>query len=136
MDTSKEYMIMCHNAKEIREIWKPVEGDFYYSRRNGNSVLTNDLIFLGDKVLGRLKVDCLWLPRQDQLQEMIIGRYVRHNWPPAASIVWDFSSFADPSEDVHRYCKSMEQLWLAFVMKEKYKKIWNEKKWIKEKKNE
>ena len=26
---------------------------------------------------------------------------------------------------------SMEQLWLAFVMKDKYKKVWNGEDWIK-----
>jgi len=33
---------------------------------------------------------------------------------------------------MHRH-DSMEQLWLAFVMKEKYNKIWNGENWIKEK---
>jgi len=27
---------------------------------------------------------------------------------------------------------SIEQLWLAFVMHEKYQKIWNNEKWIKD----
>ena len=69
---------------------------------------------------------------QDQLQEMIsispIGLYrfwefIRGEWNPYSE-----------SYDSYRsdYMPTMEQLWLAFVMKEKYNKVWDGRDWIEE----
>ena len=68
------------------------------------------------------------LERQDQLQEMVglelpllESRF--HGWLK--------------NEAIHRkYLDSMEQLWLAFVMKEKYGKVWDGKSWTKGDKDE
>jgi len=75
--------------------------------------------------------------RQDQLQEMVIDKGESRRdelW----RITCDFEAF------VLAYCiigrgdyrlrdfTSMEQLWLAFVMKEKYQKVWDGNGWIKE----
>ena len=49
----------------------------------------------------------IWLPRQDQLQGMV-----------------------EYTVGVNKF-NSMEQLWLAFVMSEKYNKKWDGKDWIK-----
>ena len=66
--------------------------------------------------------DAIWLPRQDQLQEML--------QPCGFGILlWDFHSFASTlirDENI----TSMEQLWLAFVMKERFNKVWDGKEWI------
>jgi len=64
----------------------------------------------------------VWLPRQDQLQEMIksisaFGRLKRF---------YRFVYF----EENRRHEWSMEQLWLAFVMKEKYEKVWDGTEWV------
>jgi hypothetical protein len=56
---------------------------------------------------------CVWLPRQDQLQEM-------------------YGTFQECSVN-GGVVTSMEQLWLAFVMKEKHNKVWNGNDWINEK---
>ena len=62
----------------------------------------------------------IWLPRQDQLQEMVWeGSNIR-------SMVLEFADFVEAS-DYRR--ESMEQLWLAFVMKEKFNKVWVNDKW-------
>ena len=84
--------------------------------------------------------DCVWLPRQDQLQEiyydftklkvLYAGR-VFYNW---------FENQIDENEynDEVSYPKfrtnftSMEQLWLAFCMHELYSKKWNGEDWVKE----
>ena len=73
----------------------------------------------------------IWLPRQDQLQEMVsdqIGLWVMLEW------ICQFQQgyFAKPNTE-ERYepnVDSMEQLWLAFVMKEKHMKTWDGDKWI------
>ena len=60
------------------------------------------------------------LERQDQLQEMVEGTHVeklgRLYRATVAMVLY-------PSG-------SMEQLWLAFVMKEKYEKVWSGDSWI------
>jgi hypothetical protein len=59
-----------------------------------------------------------WLPSQDRLQEIIGG------WRKTLiDFMWWYQN-ADISK-----INSMEQLWLAFVMKEKFGKVWNGEKW-------
>ena len=75
------------------------------------------------------KEDCIWLPGQDQLQEML-DFYPDNPLPPhkLAKALWDYcASTGTPTP-----FDSMEQLWLAFVMKEKYGKTWDGDKWVKE----
>ena len=91
----------------------------------------------------------IWLPRQDQLQEMVAGEPYETMLHGGISIQeksdfisnlpgilffaydWEFSesslllTYKQPFQ-------SMEQLWLAFVMKEKHGKVWDGEGWIKE----
>ena len=63
----------------------------------------------------------IWLPRQDQLQEM-----VEKTIPDVAGLL----AFAlEQGQPVREAYPTWEQLWLAFVMKEKYKKVWNGTEW-------
>ncbi len=62
----------------------------------------------------------LWLPRQDQLQEML-GKQAYDLVRPF--YLWCFDNCLDTCN------YSMEQLWLAFVMKENNNKTWDEDKW-------
>ena len=66
-----------------------------------------------------------WLPRQDQLQEMVKK--------DGDVVDWQFYHFAnDGLTDYLNYFNSMEQLWLAFVMKEKHNKTWSNGEWNEE----
>ena len=108
MDTSKEYIEMCRQAeRDAPEL-------FYKSSFN-----IHDFTF---KVEGN---DLLWwLPRQDDLQEMI--SLASHQHPQdLLRIFYEWVQHHD-FKWIHFYA-SMEQLWLAFVMKEKYNKIWDGK---------
>lgn len=66
--------------------------------------------------------------RQDQLQEMVIGEY---HYEPVASLLDDFEHWRDIYG--HNSLTSMEQLWLAFVMKKRWGKVWDGEKeeWVK-----
>ena len=134
MDNSKEYVLMC-DCLEIQDKHKPKKGDFYIKRGGLGEKWIYPLDFVswedapncGEGLVGHEersvnhfnKKEFIWLPRQDQLQDMLGG----------------FKKlFPKGSEELkinHKYCKSFEQLWLAFVMKERYKKIWNGKDWVK-----
>lgn len=68
----------------------------------------------------RLKV---WLPRQDDLQDMISD--------DVHDLISEFDGFVSFPEEWGNFpFASLEQLWLAFVMKEKYNKVWNGEDWI------
>ena len=84
----------------------------------------------------------LWLPTQAQLQEMVDlpnqhidiycegGKYWIAHWIPyeGEELEDDFGHSTN-NYDTAKYT-SMEELWLAFVMKEKYSKIWNGENWV------
>lgn len=120
MDTSKIYVRMCKGAGEIQ--------------RSGND--TRDFNNYYDQQESGL----IWLPRQDQLQEMMKAKYERLvdrdpvDWFcfGIPGYIWsDEFGYGDDNEEIGYYRQfiSMEQLWLAFVMKEKYDKAWNGKEW-------
>ncbi len=119
MDTSETYIKMC-DCPEIQSL-RPFKasdiiGDYY------NSWGLHKLV---------------WLLRQDELQEMITPE-VEHGWqsPFLNFALWALPNPATDSDNkplgIYRTINcfsSMEQLWLAFVMKEKYDKTWNGTEW-------
>jgi len=66
------------------------------------------------------------LYRQDKLQGMLIPPF--GNWQHVLSFFFDFC--IDAENPLHEPYTSMEQLWLAFAMKEKYSKRWEDGKWV------
>ena len=150
MDTSKEYILMCEKAEEIQKLWKPAFADYLQSMQGAIEIITKAKEKLNSKtkaypeyLLGmtfgkggecswkgykKLKgCNCIWLPRQDQLQGMVKGIY-EFKLCAEYQMVYHFQKFT-------KKCKftdwSMEQLWLAFVMKEKYQKTWESENWVK-----
>ena len=73
--------------------------------------------------------EIIWLPTQSQLQEMVRTVYLYE-------LINQFNNWFDDQVLIEGLAKfdnaSMEQLWLAFVMKELYQKIWSKEKekWI------
>lgn len=146
MDTSESYIKMCEKAEEIQAQWlnHDTEGDFAVSTKtiegyNGFWELkANEVMIVGNDSEYDLTIEqqadidetgAIWLPRQDQLQEMVGVNWVRtlndFGW-------WVNDNSADEwSFDNVLFWGSMEQLWLAFVMKEKYNKVWNGTDWVK-----
>ena len=74
----------------------------------------------------------IWLPTQAQLQDMIGEGFIEKYG--LKGFISFFGDFADESEYMDngndKRFTSMEQLWLAFVMKEKFNKIWDGEEWI------
>ena len=66
----------------------------------------------------------VWLPRQDQLQEMMSDELL--GLQTVCAVIYEFAVSAGETSGI-TIDGSMEQLWLAFVMHEKYQKIWDEK---------
>ena len=117
---SGAYIKMCEKAEEVQRL-RPIQlGDWYAAQGNrcvcvigslAHPKLTADL-FLGKDT---------WLPRQDQLQEMMPM--------PLSIVIDDFRNFCLQDGQVWLF-GSMEQLWLAFVMRDKYNKVWDGQDWV------
>ncbi len=71
--------------------------------------------------------ELIWLPRQDQLQEMFPKEY--EPVVLAELMYLTFINSADTNLRASLRHYSMEQLWLAFVMKEKFNKTWDGETW-------
>ena len=131
MDTSKEFILMCEKAVEIQKEWKYELGDFIRETGFGNVMIINAVC----EALKKTKHLHTWLPRQDQLQEMV------YKIPRKDTLLEFWGTWIDRFEEFREspcaerfdggnlFLKSMEQLWLAFVMKEKYNKVWDGKEW-------
>lgn len=77
-----------------------------------------------------LKDRHIWLPRQDQLQEIVGGFGAGFiDWRHWRNTV--YPHMQNPFNKNWRFT-SWEQLWLAFVMKERYNKIWSNGEWAKQ----
>ena len=114
MDTSEQYIKMC-DCPEIQEK-SEVYNDrccFWASRLiDGSFSIWADLHSDNSR----------WLPRQDQIQEMMGYSHPRLAIEPFAIY---------RSHNQWNHLETWEQLWLAFYMLENHQKIWNGDKWIK-----
>jgi hypothetical protein len=127
MDKSSYYIKMCRSAKLIQKIWKPDFGDFFVSMSSGRTSACLTLVSELEKKMSYLtKIKAVWIPRQDQLQKMIIAKYATP-WDLAIAfsnlLISDNLSYFDNLD-------SMEKLWLAFIMLEKHKKKWKDGEWV------
>ncbi len=152
MDNSKEYIKMCEKAEEIQMVWLKHNtlGDFaipaktisdyqgFWTLQAGQVYIVgndNEYDLTIDSEYDLAETGAIWLPRQDQLQEMIAS-YPEHwigflNW---SNIPYPITIYEHQKQQPYPFWhfKSMEQLWLAFVMKEKYCKIWSDEQWIRQ----
>jgi len=138
---TKNYIKMCEQAEEIQKVCKNVAGDWFYSIKL-NQYYINNHIGEGWKHY----IDLTWLPTQEQLQEMILpvlkikyNKYWKLNKMKRLAN-WVFGIFfrfikenIQDSENrpICNHSNNMNELWLAFVMYEKYQKIWTGEKWVK-----
>jgi len=128
MDTSETYIKMRRAAIPDLGTGVPNEGS---CKRKDGDVWTDykgNWHFLAEENPPEEKFQ---LERQDQLQEMIgIGLE-----PFRALVKWcidiSFKMTNHPTTEKPYWDRfdSMEQLWIVFVMKERYSKIWNGEDW-------
>lgn len=142
MDTSKTHIKMCKKAKEIQALRANKTGDFI-AGKSWVGVFIEDESYSYD--IGCPLPDDenrdIWLPRQDQLYDMLEDCLLETDEDKTpGQLCWTIvgeidSCHNDWSGDVSEYYKqftSMEQLWLAIVMKRKFKKDWSPEKedWV------
>jgi hypothetical protein len=128
VDTSEQYIKMCQKALEIQS----EKCDFF---EWGDYIAVGDAKYedvgmceAGPRSNFDRQEGETWLPRQDQLQEMvgdpiflIIGNldtFYTGGWRDEA---WGHEDWESP--------QTMEQLWLMYVMYHKHGKFWNGEAW-------
>ena len=127
MDTSKEYILMSEKAVKVQEGWSIARADYMITRPQREHIIVGIDLCLNDcqgLKWGSSANIPIWLPRQDQLQGMVIEKNAALSY--AIHRFWQFII----SDHNVNFFHSMEQLWLAFVMKEKFNKTWNGKEWV------
>lgn len=145
-----EYIKQCEKAEEIQELWKPKVGDWFYKRdgigfglwlickldEKGNLFCSGERMgrapFSGELIWFMTPGDYIWLPPQNQLQEMVVCPGTELFIVFMGDKRWYSLPINDQRNPVLSY-DTLEQLWLAFVMKQKYNKAWNGTDWIAEK---
>ena len=105
MDKTKTYIKMC-GCPEVQGQWKHKVGNWVHAEH---------------------KTGAIWLPRQDQIQEMIFDE--DEGIQTIATDIAEFSvSQIGSSISIQG---TMEQLLLAFYMHEKHNLFWENDKWTK-----
>ncbi|KKN22239.1 hypothetical protein LCGC14_0917400 [marine sediment metagenome] len=114
MDVSPEYIKMCDcpEIQKRRGAWSA--HDYEY--------LDIHIPYDTPLVDGMKVGEAIWLPRQDQLQAMVDA-----DW--TGELLRRFYNWCKDYGFTTKVRKSMEQLWLAFVMKELHNKAWGRDGW-------
>lgn len=136
MDTSPEYIEMSLKAwSDLRNLWKFQEGDFLFNKENNSVIVLAEHDCCGGDYCGGPKwntwdddMESGYFPllRQDQLQEMV-GNLNGWDIVGIAHFLSYNKKWTD--ENLDKF-ETMEQLWLAFTMREKFNKVWDEKDWV------
>lgn len=129
MNILEQYIKMC-DCEEIQSQWHKI---ISYGDKTNEGTITALLTYYEDETW-EVKVDddfnnsrdLIWLPRQDQLQDMI-----SHNKSGVLLLLSLFSAdvYQWKTSYKEQFIESMEQLWLAWVMEKKFNKKWNNEKW-------
>lgn len=146
MDLGEDYILMCSKAQEIQNQRKKfLDGDFLVSCRiNWESVgelekkgvvefldthVYNNSLGINDRGL------CIWLPRQDQLQEILLGKVNYFGYNPnsnglSIALVKEIETFQGQlhTVNINNYKiphDTLEKWWVMLIMYRIYDKIWN-----------
>ena len=133
MDTSEQYIKMRLAAVPDLGMGKPPDArsDYWHT----DSVFTDAI---GNWYYSTVD-DTTQLERQDQLQEMLrlSDRQLMKQFRDF--LIWITGTGPSPkypggfyprSKPYGHFLPTFEQLWLAFVMKEKYNKVWDGEEWV------
>ncbi|MFC1567341.1 hypothetical protein ACFL3R_00705 [Thermodesulfobacteriota bacterium] len=125
----EQYIKQC-DCPEIQDAWEPRVGDWtdkgmvcHIADNNLNNIIIRTRA--SESLYGRAiyqKKDLTWLPTQEQLQGML--------GYPLGGLVTTFCEWLDDVTFPVGEIRTMNQLWLAFVMHELHGKKWDGKEWV------
>jgi hypothetical protein len=126
---------MCSKAEEIQKEWKPQVGDWQYWS-NDKTKMANILMItsLQKKYKANIRI---WLPTQEQLQEMLEeiknNTYIAFRFNHFLNVEYNNVTFQPAYILLNSinpiFMCSMNEFWIAFVMKERWNKIWDGENW-------
>ena len=127
MDTSETYTKMC-DCEEVQKGRQSFDCFDFLIEQNG--LILHSGVIINSGGMDTCRIYFIWLPRQDQIQEMCEGSW----WGGYCNMTYwaDSKHFPYVIDEMHSgtLLKSMEQLWLAFYMDEKHQKHWDGKSWV------
>jgi hypothetical protein len=129
VDSSEKYITMCSLAKQIQHKWSYENGDFVYDTIDGDAGVW---YWYQKKDVS----DCIWLPRQDQLQELCINFYVRimavSEYDAFIHLLESYSSWlTGVISRGYQDMDTFEELMLSFAMEIMYDRKWDGENWVK-----
>jgi len=116
---------MCEVNEEIQSEWILKDWDIFAYRYSKGLGMVWEVIGVKDRPL-YIKENCIYLPTQEQLQEMVLNHGYHGYDNSGISQHLNLFSIEYGLEGL-----TFNELWLAFVMKEKYNKFWTGQKWVK-----
>lgn len=134
MDTSETYIKMCQKARELQRLWKCSGGDYFVDTVTFPHEQFVEMVgghspkweYDDDEYSYPMHQErSFWLPRQDQLQEMVKPRV----FGDASQLIRWAYSYHESMWRQFQY-ESTEQFWLMFVMRENYRKLWSGQDWV------
>jgi hypothetical protein len=141
MDKSPEYIKMCGLATEIQQRWQQAYGDFYVGengriecwipKRRQSVVVKKGFGVCSQRDVIRI-VKYTWLPRQDQLIEIAQEKGRRYESVTQEFFDWAKTVYTTNQEPPSKLFRTMEKVWLAFVMHKNFWKKWNGAAWSRE----
>ena len=132
VDTSEKYIKMCASAQEIQRKWVFQSGDFVY---NPAFEEVEVLLYPGDN-----SINYVWLPRQDQLQEICIEFFMQNLRISESEAFLRFLewysgrlryTFEHGLKNGNGFIDSGEELLLNREMIMMHWKKWNGENWVK-----
>lgn len=126
MDGTELFVKMCEMAEEIQ---KRHPDALFLNTLDSVNLPEYDLN--GNCWFNKNNKKIIWLPGQDQLQEMV--KTSNELWTHTLNRFYDY--YTKEAQKNHEWClvfDTPEKMWLAFCMKTKYSKIWNGNDWIPE----
>lgn len=136
MDISDLYIEQCRKSLEIQERWVCAPGDYIFCHEAAKTYCLapaeciNKKAYhwyrprtercIGGGLCSGYKAEHVWLPRQDQLQDLTFSH--------KAKIYSNLSRFR--KFVLHRRLYTFEQAWLSFFMYSKYRKVWYSGGWF------
>ena len=130
MDVTEKYILMNRKAEEVQKLLHQgvrLYGTPFWYNNILIRVIAGEVFYFAD--FNEVKKETIWLPTQDQLQKLTdLSGKVLHlltNISPKYRLEVDLQSSGIILLIVDG--DSLEQIWLKFIMKDKYNKEWDEK---------
>lgn len=151
---TKNFIKMCEKAEEIQKL-QPTGLWHIHSIPHDDGLDDKDYLYVsfyylpkvrkerniqilkwdndeGHPIIGSYSDDtegAIWLPTQEQLQEMMIPTLGKNFIGCMPFVLNERLKESLFYEGIYNWEKTYNELWLAFVMKEKYNKVWTSKDW-------